>query len=92
MVLEVQIQSLIFSLCFGMFCAFIYNLCYRWLFKGKKIIRIFINLIFVNLLSILYFVLLKGINFGIIHWYFLLIFGVGFVIGNRKTRKIRKLS
>lgn len=90
MVLELQIQSLIFSLVFGMFFALMYNLFYKHLFKGKIVIRVITNLIFVSSNTILYFLLLKIINNGIIHSYFLIILGIGFIIGNIKTRKIRK--
>lgn len=92
MILEIQIQSLVFSLVFGMFYALMYNLFYGVLFKGKKIIRVFTNLIFECSIFILYFIFLKIINSGIIHWYFLLMLIVGFTIGNAKAIKIRKLS
>lgn len=90
--LEMQIQSLMFSLFFGMFYALVYNLFYKVLFNEKKTIRLFVNLIFQLSLFILYFIFLKVINSGIIHWYFLLMLWSGFLIGNMKIRKIRKPS
>ena len=88
--LELQIQSLIFSFVFGMFFALMYNVFYKYLFKGKIIIRVIINLIFVLFNTILYFLLLKIINNGIIHSYFIIALAIGFIISNIKTRKIRK--
>lgn len=88
--LELQIQSLIFSLVFGMFFALMYNLFYKYLFRGIVVIRFIVNLIFVISNTTLYFLLLKTINNGRIHSYFLIMLVIGFIIGNVKTRKIRK--
>lgn len=88
--LEIQIQSLIFSLVFGMFFALMFNLFYKQLFGGKFIFKLITNIVFVITNVIIYFLLLKIINEGIIHSYFFIILAVGFMIGNHKTKKIRK--
>ena len=88
--LEIQIQSLIFSLVFGMFFSLIFNLMYKHLFRGKKVFRLFTNMLFVIFNVLLYFGILSIINDGIIHTYFMLMVVVGFIIGNKKTKKIRK--
>jgi len=88
--LEIQIQSLIFSFVFGIFFALEFNLIYRYLFSIVSFIKIIINIVFVNINAIVYFYLLYIINGGIIHLYFIIMLVLGFVMGNKKTRKIRK--
>jgi len=90
--LEIQIQSLIFSLVFGMFFALMFNILYKQLFCGTTIIKIISNGLFVIGSVILYFCILKIINNGIIHPYFLIMIFIGFVLGNKKTRVIRKIK
>ena len=88
--LEIQLQSLIFSIIFGMFFALMFNLFYRVLFRGKIVFRLITNFIFVIANALLYFLLLKIINNGIIHLYFIIMLFLGFFIGNKKTKVIRK--
>lgn len=92
MELELQIQSLIFSLVFGMFFAFMFNLFYKYLFNGKIIFKIITNFVFVSINTLLYFLLLRMINDGIVHVYFIFMVVTGFVIGNIKTRVIRRYN
>lgn len=89
MSLEIQIQSIMLSVFYGLFISLTFNMIYSFLFKTKKIIRWVVTLgyIFINLT--LYFILLKVINNGIIHVYFLISLICGFFIGNKTTRKIR---
>lgn len=88
--LELQIQSLIFSFIFGMFFSLMFNLFYKYLFRGKSWFRFITNMIFVFFHVILYFSLLMMINDGRIHLYFIIMLTLGFIIGNKKTKKIRK--
>lgn len=88
--LELQIQSLIFSFLFGLFFALMFNLLYKYLFKGKNWFRLITNIIFVFFHTILYFSLLTIINDGRIHIYFILMLSLGFIIGNKKIKKIRR--
>lgn len=89
MTLEVQIQSMIYSLVYGLFFSFLLNLNYRLLFTSKKIIQIIFNFFFIIDNVLLYFILLKYINHGIIHLYFIFLIIIGFLIGNQVTKKIR---
>lgn len=92
MTLEIQIQALLFSLVFGMFFALVFNIFYKQLFCGKIIFKMISNSIFVTGNVILYFCLLKIINDGIMHPYFLIMLFIGFIIGNKKTKSIRKIK
>lgn len=88
--LETQIQSLVFSFVFGLFLSLMFNVFYKYLFKPKLPIKIITNLIFVSINALIYFFLLKIINDGILHSYFLISLLMGFVLGNLKTKVIRK--
>ncbi|MBQ7137210.1 MAG: hypothetical protein IJO43_04470 [Bacilli bacterium] len=90
MSLEIQIQSLIVSFIFGMFFSVLFNLFYKFLFIRKKIIKITVNFLFITITTLLYFSVLCIINSGIIHSYFIIMLILGFWIGNKKSRRIRK--
>jgi len=90
MTLEVQIQSLITSLVFGMYLSLIYNLFYKSLHKKNIIKRTFNCLSYSIINSIIYFYLMYLINYGAIHIYFIFILIIGSVISNNKTKKIRR--
>ena len=87
--LEVQIQSMIFSFVYGLFFSFLLNLNYRVLFTSKKYIQVIGNLFFIIDNVLLYFILLRYINNGVLHLYFLLLVVLGFFVGNPTTKKIR---
>lgn len=91
MSLEIQIQSLVFSLVYGMFFALIMNLNYKYIFNTKIYYKIIVNFMFVVIMVMLYFILLRKINNGIFHSYFILMIVLGVAIGNYKTRVLRKL-
>jgi len=88
--LELQIQTIIFSFVYGMFFSLLYNLFYRYLFCGKVVMRIIKDFIFVIAIFSLFFAGLKIINGGIIHLYFIIMLLIGFIVGNKKTKKTRK--
>lgn len=89
MALEIQIQSMIYSFVYGLFFSFLLNLNYRLLFSSNKVIQIVFNLFFIIDNVFLYFILLRYINQGIVHVYFILLIGLGFLVGNQTTKKIR---
>jgi len=89
MTLEIQIQSLIYSFVYGLFFSFFFNLHYRYLFLSKIAYRIVLNFFFVLVNVFLYFILLKLINEGIIHYYFILMLFLGYLLGNMKTKVLR---
>ena len=76
--LKIQIISMAFSLFYGIFLGFFVNLNYRFLFLGSRKKRIFSNFLFFTFAGILYFIILKKINNAILHYYFLLLFLMGF--------------
>lgn len=90
MILEIQIQSLIVSFVYGMFISLLYNQFYFLLYNDKKILLIISDLFFCISLSLLYFFIMYKINYANIHPYFIGMLLIGFLIGNRKTKIIRR--
>jgi hypothetical protein len=54
------------------------------------VFKIIVTFIFVIDNVLLYFFILRKINNGIIHFYFILMLVVGYVIGNHKTKTLKK--
>jgi len=90
MILEVQIQSLIYSFVYGFFFSILLNLNYKYLFKTGIYYKIFINILFILDNVLLYYILLRIINNGVIHPYFFIMIVLGFLLGNYYSKKIRK--
>ena len=90
--LEIQIQSIVFSFVFGLFLSLIYNLFYFFLYNNFLILKILSNIIYSISMSLLYFNINYLINSGIIHPYFIFLIIIGFILGNFKTRIIRRES
>jgi len=90
MVLEVQLQSLIYSFVYGFFFSFLLNINYKYLFNSTNFYKIIINILFILDNVLLYYILLRLINNGVIHIYFLLMIVLGFMFGNYYTKKIRR--
>ena len=78
MELKLQIMSLVFSFVFGIIFYICTNINYKFLFCKNKIFQIIITIIYVLDFSLLYFFLLKKINEGVFHIYFLLSIILGY--------------
>ncbi len=82
MSLQVQINSFIFSFFFGIIFSMCTNLNYRFLFSKKLGFKILFTIIYIFDFSLLYFIIMKKINYGIIHEYFLISLGIGYIISS----------
>ena len=83
MILKIQIFALLFSFIFGILLAGLVNLNYHLLFTNfinKKPLQFFITFIFILDMALFYFLILRLINGGILHPYFLLLILIGFYI------------
>ena len=80
--LKIQLCSLGFSFIFGILFSILLKINYKILFTTKKHIQIISNFLFLLDVSLFYFLGIKFINNGIIHIYFLLIFFIGWYMGN----------
>lgn len=80
MELKTQIISLVFSFVFGFIFSICTNINYRFLFSKNLTLKIIITSVYVLDFSLLYFILIKHLNNGIIHTYFLLFIGLGYLV------------
>ena len=87
--LDIQIKSIVFSFLYGIFFSFLLNINYKFIYYSKGIIKILINIFFIVDNVFLYFILLRFINNGIVHFYFLLSLFLGFLSVNKMASKFR---
>lgn len=87
MSIRIQIISIIFSFVFGIFFSIFTNVNYKYLFSKNKIYKIFFTFIYILDATLLYFLIIKKINNGVIHLYFLLFIGLGFFVSIIKINK-----
>ena len=80
MPIDLQIKALLFSLFYGAMFAALLRVNYKYMYNGSIIYRIFINFFFVMDGVLLYFIVMKRINEGIVHQYFLLTILLGVVV------------
>ena len=88
--LKIQIITLIYSFIYGIIFSLLLNLNYKYIYQGKKIFRIILTFIFVLDNMLLYFLILKKINYGILHIYEFLAIIFGFIIENTLFAKLYK--
>lgn len=89
--LKIQLLSILFSFGFGILSSYLYNLSYNFIYKTSILYKIVINLLFCINLGLIYFLLLKIINNGVIHIYFILSFILGFGLFVNKYDFIRNV-
>lgn len=97
--LKTQIISFLFSFVFGIIFSICTNLNYRFLFTKKLVFKILITIIYVIDFSLLYFLIMQRISYGMIHVYFFLAIGMGYLVGtvrltqyvNSFKQKIKKM-
>lgn len=87
MELAIQLQVLTVSFAYGILFSYFLKMQYKFLFESKFFYKILITILFVFDNCLLYFLILKMINHGIFHPYFLLILVVGYVFGNYLLKK-----
>ena len=85
--LNIQLSSLFFSFLFGVFFGILVKINYVVLFNVKKSIRLVGSFFFMLDVSLLYFILLKIINNGIVHIYFFIFFLIGWILLDRFVKK-----
>lgn len=69
MSLSVQISTLIASFLYGIFFSIMLDINYHFLYESKKGYKIAISFLFITLNVLLYFIILRKINYGIFHSY-----------------------
>ena len=91
MSLSEQIISMVFSFIYGIVISVLYNFNYNLLFSKRTIFKVIFNLLFVFDLVLLYFLIMKKINGGIIHPYFYLLIILGFISCFSISKGLRKI-
>ena len=87
MPLVIQVQVLVVSFVYGMILSYIIKMQYKYMFNGKLWYRIILNSFFIFDIIILYFLILKVINNGIFHLYFLLLMLIGYIFGYKLLKR-----
>lgn len=75
--LRIQILTLGYSFLYGIFFSFLLTINYRLIYNNKLYVKWLITVFFVINNILIYFLILKKINNGIIHPYLLLVFILG---------------
>ena len=88
--LEIQLKSIDFSFLYGVFFSILLNINYKFIYFSKGIKKIILNLFFVIDNTFLYFIILRYLNNGVLHTYFLLSIILGFFSVNKLTSKLLK--
>lgn len=79
MEIQLQLLSILISFFFGIFFSILTNLNYRYLFSKHIWFKTTFTVIYILDMALLYFLVMKMLNNGIIHSYFLLFVGLGFL-------------
>lgn len=80
MSLKVQMFSILFSFVFGIACMLSFKVLSKYLLYIKLKYKIIFNIMFFSFLALIYFLLLRMINNGILHSYFFLFFIFGIFV------------
>ena len=91
MSLDIQILSLLFSFIYGVIISYLYNLNYNFIYYYSILYKVVINILFCIDASLIYFLLIKVINYGVIHIYFVFSFLIGFFVFSSKYKFLRNI-
>ncbi len=89
--LKLQILSILFSFGYGIISSYLYNLNYNFIHDTTILYKLVINILFCVNLGLIYFILIKVINYGVVHIYFVFSFIVGFVLFVNKYKFLRNV-
>ena len=88
MTLKTQVISLVVSFLYGIFFSIFLNINYKIIYNNKKIYQIGGTFIFILLNVLLYFLIIKKINNGVIHIYCIMSIIFGFSVEHFFIRKM----
>lgn len=80
--LSIQFKSLLFSFFYGIIFSLLLTFNYKMIYHQFRFYRILVNLFFVIDNVLLYFIILRFLNNGVMHYYFFIALLLGFVVGN----------
>lgn len=88
--IRLQIITLLVSFVYGFFFSLFLSLNYKYIYSNSKIIRIITSFLVIIVSVLLYFIILKKINYGIFHAYEVLALILGFIVESWINRIIAK--
>ena len=89
--LSIQLQSLLISFIFGLCFSYLIRLQYKYLFYSKIYVKIGLSFLLSIDSFLLYFLVLRLVNYGVFHYYFLIMLILGYIFGYKLTKLYRKL-
>ena len=89
--ISLQLLSFIFSFSYGIIISYLVNLFYNFIYKTRFIYKVFINILFVINISLVYFLLIKVINNGVIHIYLILTLLLGYFMFINRFKNLRNI-
>lgn len=87
--INIQIETIIFSFLYGIFFSLLLGFNYKYIVGSRKILGIIVTFLFVMVNVLLYFIILRKINFGFFHHYEVLCIILGFCFENIVSRLIK---
>lgn len=80
MSLSLQIKTIIVSILFGVYFSIFLSISYNILYHKKELVKIIFTPILIVLNALLYFFIIKKINYGVFHIYEILCIILGYVL------------
>ena len=90
MELSVQIITIIFSFFYGVFFGLFVNLNCKIIYNERKFIKYLGSFLVIFISTLLYFIILRKINYANIHIYCLIVLSVGFWLYNFIVKHFKK--
>ena len=90
--LSIQVKTLIVSFSYGILLSYMIISHYKYLFLSRLWYKILFSILFIFDYTIIYFLILRVINNGIFHIYFLFILVVGYIFGLGLIKKKKWLD
>lgn len=87
MELSLQLQLLTVSFAYGILISYLIRIQRYYLFDTKSFYKILVTTLFVFDVMLLYFLIIRTIDNGIFHIYFLFLLIIGFIFGNYLVNK-----
>lgn len=87
--IDIQVKSFLFSLMFGFAFSFLLKVIFKFQDEKHPLVKTFMDFLFVIDNVLIYFVIMKKINNGIIHQYFVFCILLGFVVCEVILNKIK---
>ncbi len=90
--MDIKTQLIIFliSFLYGFILANLAYLNYKFLQNKSNFFKFLVNLVFTLDIVFVYLVILYKINYGIFHVYFLIVLSIGFLIGYKCIKYVKK--